>query len=306
MGAPLPVAAGGAVAPPRPALISTYCQYYQSTLDPHQMPSQVFETYCPDATLWTANLLWYATNPIYPVIFLSLVEQTDWPWLYITPTAVTQQVAGPAGDLGNFTFDADFTDSGAPLGIVGLPNDLQHMAPATTVPTLDQMAALWAAAPANANYISSADVAAVTTEPVTTRHSVPVPHVYAEQILEAQALGALTNRWLWATVGQPIVDAGALAVVDYAHFLNFLRNSSVMHPGHNAGNPDRTPAVVTALPVVVLTAMVRDAMQARAGHHLPGLRSTAGLGTQISSIHTGSHQCCSAGRATAQDEDAEG
>jgi len=144
MGAPLPVAAGGAVAPPRPALISTYCQYYQSTLDPHQMPSQVFETYCPDATLWTANLLWYATNPIYPVIFLSLVEQTDWPWLYITPTAVTQQVAGPAGDLGNFTFDADFTDSGAPLGIVGLPNDLQHMAPATTVPTLDQMAALWA------------------------------------------------------------------------------------------------------------------------------------------------------------------
>jgi hypothetical protein len=154
-------------------------------------------------------------------------------------------------------------------------NDHFHQCNEVTAPVVAMMEAEWGARAGNEKYLEVYAAGAADTELVRCRRCVPIPHPFAAAILAADTTETLTWRWLWTTIGAPIV-ADAVQLPLYRLFLDYMRVASIQRAqvaAPPAGAPThRAPQTARQVILIQLRGALRTQVNNKLHLFLPGHR----------------------------------
>jgi len=184
-----------------------------------------------------ANLIGILESTIYPLPLL--LSGTDHRLLVaIAPFAPTA-LPGQAPADGKYVLCGDVTANGVLPSLVRVTNQSFHQMAAVPVLVRGDVATAWTALPAGENLLEIPDAAAAMHN-ITTRRATPIPHQFAENIIDRYVRRDLTWRLLWTDVVMPIL-ADANMIQAYGIFLDFLQVASTRQAGLAAADPARHP-----------------------------------------------------------------
>jgi len=125
--------------------------------------------------------------------------------------------------------------------------------------------------------------AAAATHNVIMRRTTPIPHQFAEDIMDHYVRGELTWHFLWTDVVAPILADANMTQV-YSIFLDFLQVASTRRAGLAVADPARNPEMEQEYGGIITTPMLQDKSMEVAHSFLPGLREAIGVGIQLTQV----------------------
>ena len=271
------------------APISTLRQWFTVNADPYT-GGALLNNYRPEAAVGTPlELLQRAESDAYPLIFVGL-EDTGQPLLYVCPTRPEVVLPGAAPSVTYRAYAGDFTSQGGEPTIVAISNDDFRLTGDNITPTDDRMTALFTANP-DVYCIDWDQVNAGATVTYNGRPLLAVPHQFCAQMLEANATGTLTARWIWENLVLPIITAGGQGVIDIRLFIDHVKAMACRRSPLAAGGGDRPSKLCRIKEVPVVSDATRDHMKQKfINNFLPGLRANVGVGAQIAQVQANQQQ----------------
>ena len=265
---------------------ATFRRFFRNRNDPFVPRGSLLASFDAATATQPALLLSRTMSTEYPLPLLMSGTNHE-PVLAIAPfdRALLPGMAPPAF---KYALCGDVTDGGAMPGLLQVNSDSFHQTGQCTVLERADATAAWTAAGPDVLLLEPPAVGA-NTHQVTSRRSMPIPHEYAEVVLDQHAQGSLSWRWLWQAVAVPMLaDAGRTQ--DYALFLDYLQVASTQRAGLNAGDPARGPATELDYAGVLTTRGLQDRALSIARQFLPGLRQPIGIGAQMAAVQQGQTQ----------------
>ena len=257
-------------------LASTFRRYFHDNASPFAQAADVYAGFEPIVGITPAAILGSLESPVYPLPLL-LANGNHTPFVALAPFSPGTLPGVPA-PADKFAFGGDVSNNGALPSLLTLTTGCFHLTDVIQVLNPADTSAAWAALGPNEPVLPVP--AGAGMQDVRTWNAVPIPHQYAEIILDAHANGLLTWRWLWANVGEPI-RADPQQHADLEPFLNYLLVSSTKRAPTVAGDPPRNPATERAYAAVFTMPILQDKAASVAAHFLPGLRQPTGVGAQL-------------------------
>ena len=259
---------------------TTFRGFFVAAQNPFVPPEAQYTGFEAVPAIQPQGILASLESSQYPSVLLAS-RSDEAPAIYLAPFAAAT-LPGVAPPTNKYAFYGDFSQAGNPPALLSVTPTFFHLSPNMNVLAAGDVAAAWTALPAGENVLAPPGPGD-NTEPVQTRNSVPVPHPYTQQILEAYSLGNMTWRWLWTNVGIPIM-ADAQQAADYLPFTDHLRVAITQRAPVAAGGPNRPPATSLEIVAANTTPDLQDQAMAKAREFLDGLRQPVGVGAQLNLI----------------------
>jgi hypothetical protein len=252
-------------------------EYFTQEANPYSGAGNLLHQFRADPAITPASLLNEADSLFrYPLSFLLASDQ------HLPEVAVMPFSHGLPGmpDRKKYALLGDLSVSGLVPDMVEVTNFWFRLTSHVSVPTNDEMANQWLAAPAADILLPPPLAPGAGVVATQSRRSIPIPHEYISMIIVAQEQGLLSWRWLWANVGEPIrMDPGQL--LPYGSFLDFLRVACTQRPPAVLGGGHLSPDAEMSIVVARVTSEVREQALHLATTFLPGLGAFGGMGMQL-------------------------